>query len=408
MKNRIFLKRGREESIKRFHPWIFSGAIKSIDIGVNEGDIVSIYSSESEFLCRGHYEPGSIAVRILTFVDEEIDEQFFRKRISEAYRLRQKYVFPTFVGNIPEQHLSLITHHSSLSNVYRLVHGEGDLLSGLVVDIYGDIAVIQTHSVGMGKSWKLIAKALTDVCDNIKYVYNKSSSTLPKSKYITNDEWLSDKRELPATVFEYGNCFEINPEEGQKTGFYIDQRENRLLLQKYSQGASVLNLFSYTGAFSVYALKGGAAKVESVDSSAKAIALANKNVELNFGNTANHRGTVADVFDYLKETDENYDLIILDPPAFAKHQSAVKNALQAYKRLNAKAMEKLVAGGILFTFSCSQAINKQQFLQAVFSAAAITERQVSILHYLNQPADHPVNIYHPEGDYLKGLVVYVK
>jgi 23S rRNA (cytosine1962-C5)-methyltransferase len=219
---------------------------------------------------------------------------------------------------------------------------------------------------------------------------------------------LSDEKELPATVYEYGNRFEINPVEGQKTGFYIDQRENRRLLQKYSQGASVLNLFSYTGAFSVYALRGGAAKVDSVDSSAKAITLANRNIELNFDNAANHRGTVADSFDYLKETDEKYDLIILDPPAFAKHQSAVKNALQAYKRINAKAMERLVAGGILFTFSCSQAINKQQFLQAVFSAATIAGRQASILHCLNQPADHPVNIYHPEGDYLKGLVIYIK
>ncbi|MDR1595104.1 MAG: class I SAM-dependent rRNA methyltransferase [Prevotellaceae bacterium] len=394
MKKKLFLKHGREESIRRFHPWIFSGAVKSIDSGVNEGDIVAVYSSEGEFLCSGHYEPGSIAVRILTFADENIDEQFFKNRISEAYRLRQK-------------NSSLITHHSSLNNVYRLVHGEGDLLSGLVVDIYDDMAVMQAHSIGMGRSWKTIAKALMEVCENIKYVYNKSSSTLPKGKYTADDGWLSDKKELPATVYEYGNRFEINPEEGQKTGFYIDQRENRLLLQKYSQDASVLNLFSYTGAFSVYALRGGAAKVDSVDSSAKAIALANRNVELNFG-AANHNGIVADVADYLKNTDEKYELIILDPPAFAKHQHAVKNALQAYKRLNAKAMERLAAGGILFTFSCSQAINKQQFLQAVFSAATIAGRQASILHCLNQPADHPVNIYHPEGDYLKGLVIYVK
>jgi 23S rRNA (cytosine1962-C5)-methyltransferase len=404
MKKKLFLKYGREESIKRFHPWIFSGAVKSIDSDVSEGDTVGVYSSEGEFLCRGHYEPGSIAVRILTFTDEDIDEQFFKNRISEAYHLRQKYIFPAFTGNVS----SLITHHSSPSNVYRLVHGEGDLLSGLVVDIYGDMAVMQAHSIGMGKSWKLIAKALLDVCESVKYVYNKSSSTLPKGKHTIVDEWLSDKKELPATVYEYGNRFEINPEEGQKTGFYIDQRENRLLLQKYSHGASVLNLFSYTGAFSVYAMNGGATKVYSVDSSAKAIAMATRNIELNFGNVDNHTGTVADSFDYLKQTDEKYDLIILDPPAFAKHQSAAGNALQAYKRLNAKAMERLVAGGILFTFSCSQAIDKQQFLQAVFSAATIAGRQASILHCLNQPADHPVNIYHPEGDYLKGLVIYVK
>ncbi|MDR1887225.1 MAG: class I SAM-dependent rRNA methyltransferase [Prevotellaceae bacterium] len=391
---KIYLGHGREDSIKRFHPWIFSGAVKRMDSGVSEGDTVAVYSSKGEFLCRGHYEPGSIAVRILTFVDEEINGQFFKNRISEAYRLRKKYVLSAFADKP--------------GDMYRLVHGEGDLLSGLVVDIYGDTAVVQAHSVGMGKSGKLIAKALTDVCENIKHVYNKSSSTLPEGEYTAEDGWLSGGRELPVTVSEYGNRFEINPEEGQKTGFFIDQRENRLLLQRYSQGAAVLNLFCYTGAFSVYAMKGGAAKTDSVDSSTKAVALANRNIELNFGNTASHRGTVSDVFDYLKTTEDNYDLIILDPPAFAKHRNAVRNALQAYKRLNAKAMERLNPGGILFTFSCSQAVGKQQFSEAVFSAAAITGRQASILHYLNQPADHPVNIYHPEGNYLKGLAVYVK
>ncbi|MDR2025928.1 MAG: class I SAM-dependent rRNA methyltransferase [Prevotellaceae bacterium] len=396
MNKKLFLRRGREDSIKRFHPWIFSGAVKSMDAGVNDGDVVDVYSSENEFLCRGHYEPGSIAVRILTFVDEEINEQFFKDRISGAYRLRKRCVIPAF--------------EDKAGDMYRLVHGEGDLLSGLVIDIYGDMAVMQAHSVGMGRSCELIAKALTGVCDEVKYVYNKSSSTLPKGKYTAGDDgWLSLERELPVTVYEYGNRFEINPGEGQKTGFFIDQRENRLLLQKYSRGASALNLFAYTGAFSVYALRGGAAKVDSVDSSARAIAMANRNVELNFGSAANHRGTVSDVSDYLRKTEDVYDMIISDPPAFAKHQSAVKNALRAYIRLNAKAMEKLApSGGILFTFSCSQAVNKQQFLQALFSAAAIAGRQASILHCLNQPADHPVNIYHPEGDYLKGLVVYVK
>jgi len=394
MNNKIILKRGREESIKRFHPWIFSGAIKTIDAGVNQGDIVAVHSSEGEFLGKGHYEPGSIAVRILTFVDEDINEQFFRKRISGAYNLRKKHILPSFTG--------------ASDDVYRLVHGEGDLLSGLVIDIYGDTAVLQAHSIGMSKSVNLIVKALTEVCEHVKYVYNKSSSTLPKGDFrdfSVGDGWLSGEKKLPIQVSEHGNLFEINPEEGQKTGFFIDQRENRLLLQKYSQGASVLNLFCYTGAFSVYAIRGGAVKVDSVDSSEKAIALANRNIELNFGTTAKHRGTVADAFGYLKDTEDNYDLIILDPPAFAKHHSAVKNALQAYKRLNAKAIEKLNPGGILFTFSCSQAIDKQQFLQAVFSAAAITGKQVSILHHLSQPADHPVNIYHPEGSYLKGLVL---
>jgi 23S rRNA (cytosine1962-C5)-methyltransferase len=394
MYKKIFLKRGRDESIRRFHPWIFSGAIKSMDAGINDGDIVSVYSSENGFLCTGHYEPGSIAVRILTFVDEEINERFFKNRISSAYSLRRRYVLP------------LLAERAGC--MYRLVHGEGDLLSGLVVDVYGDMAVLQAHSVGMGRAWRVIAKTVIEVCHEIKFVYNKSSSTMPKGKYSMDDEWLSDGKVLPAMVSEYGNCFEIDPEEGQKTGFYIDQRENRRLLQRYSSDASVLNLFCYTGAFSVYALRGGAAKVDSVDSSAKAIDRANRNVELNFGTMANHRGTVAETFDFLKNSDGVYDVVISDPPAFAKHRSAVKNALQAYKRLNAQAIEKLVPGGILFTFSCSQAIDRQQFLQAVFSAAAITGRQVSILHSLNQPADHPVNIYHPEGDYLKGLVVYVK
>jgi 23S rRNA (cytosine1962-C5)-methyltransferase len=394
MNRRLFLKRGREESVKRFHPWIFSGAVKIPAAGADEGDVVAVYSSEGEFLCKGHYEPGTITVRILTFADEDIDEQFFENRISEAYRLRKKCVLPAFAG--------------ATGNVYRLVHGEGDLLPGLVVDIYGDTAVVQAHSSGMGRSLNMIRKAVTDVCENVKYVYNKSSSTLPKGKYTVDDGWLTDRRELPITVCEYGNLFEVNPEDGQKTGFFIDQRENRLLLQKYSQGASVLNLFCYTGAFSVYALKGGASKVESVDSSLKAVTMANRNVELNFGNIDCHKGTVSDVFDCLKNTGDSYDLIILDPPAFAKHLSAAKNALRAYKQINAMAMEKLVRGGILFTFSCSQAIGRQQFLQAVFSAAAITGRQASILHHLNQPSDHPVSIYHPEGNYLKGLVVYIK
>jgi 23S rRNA (cytosine1962-C5)-methyltransferase len=394
MNKKIFLKRGREDSIKRFHPWIFSGAIKTIDAGVNQGDIVAVHSSEGEFLGKGHYEPGSIAVRILTFVNEEINEQFFRKRISGAYSLRKKHIIPSF---------------TEAGDVYRLVHGEGDLLSGLVVDIYGDTAVLQAHSLGMYKSVNLIVKALTEVCENVKYVYNKSSSTLPKGDFAAGDGdgWLSGEKKQPLRVCEHGNLFEINPEEGQKTGFFIDQRENRLLLQKYSQGASVLNLFCYTGAFSVYAIRGGAVKVDSVDSSAKAIALADRNIELNFGTIANHKGIVSDAFGYLKDTEDNYDLIVLDPPAFAKHHSAVKNALQAYKRLNAKAIEKLNPGGILFTFSCSQAIDKQQFLQTVFSAAAIAGKQVSILNHLSQPADHPVNIYHPEGNYLKGLVAYV-
>jgi 23S rRNA (cytosine1962-C5)-methyltransferase len=397
MNKKLYLRHGREESIHRFHPWIFSGSVKIPATGADEGDVISVYSSEGDFLCKGHYEPGAIVVKILTFAEEEIDEQFFRNRIAEAYRLRKKCVLSTFADA-----------NGNVGDVYRLVHGEGDLLPGLIVDIYGDTAVVQAHSVGMGRSLNMIRKAITDVCGNINYVYNKSATTLPEGRYSFDDGWLTDRRELPIIVREYGNLFEVNPEDGQKTGFFIDQRENRLLLQKYSQGASVLNLFCYTGAFSVYALRGGAAKVESVDSSLNAITMANRNVELNFGNIDNHTGTVASVFEYLKNNDERYDLIILDPPAFAKRLRAARNALRAYKNLNALAMEKLVNGGILFTFSCSQAVDNLQLLKAVFSAASMTGRQASILHSLNQPSDHPVSIYHPEGNYLKGLVVYVK
>jgi 23S rRNA (cytosine1962-C5)-methyltransferase len=392
---KLFLKHGRDDSIKRRHPWIFSGAIRYMDSVANEGDVVAVYSSDDQFLCKGHYEQGSIAVRILTFVDEEIDDRFFRSRIAEAYSLRKRTIVRDFDGNTDK--------------VFRLIHGEGDLLSGLVVDIYGDMAVVQAHSVGMGRVCKLIADIVIEVCDGVRYVYNKSMMTMPKGRYSLADGWLSESRPLPTTVCEYGNRFEINPEEGQKTGFYIDQRENRLLLQRYSQGATVLNLFAYTGAFSVYALRGGATKVNSVDSSAKAIELANRNVELNFGTTTAHHATVADVFDYLRDDEETYDIVVVDPPAFAKHHGVAKNALQAYKRLNAKAMERIApTGGLLFTFSCSQAVDKRQFLETVFSAAIIVGRQASILHALNQPADHPVNIYHPEGDYLKGFVIYVR
>ena len=392
MSKKIILKPGRDESVKRFHPWIFSGAIKKADNNIEEGDTVAVYSSQGDFLGRGHYQNSSITVRLLTFSDEELNADFYRKRITEAYNLRKR---------------ETLTHNSN-TNTYRLIHGEGDLLPGLIVDIYNDIAVFQAHSLGMYKAMQLTAPILTEVNEHITCVYNKSSATIPKYGDNITDEWVIGNKELPVTVSEHGCLFEINPDEGQKTGFFIDQRENRFLLQKYAENVSVLNMFCYTGGFSVYALKGGASKVVSVDSSAKAIALANRNVEINFGKEVNHTGVVADVFNYFRDNDELYDVIILDPPAFAKHHSAVKNALQAYKRINAKAMERLKPGGILFTFSCSQAINKQQFLQAVFSAAAITKKQVSILHHLTQPADHPVNIYHPEGEYLKGLVLYNK
>ena len=386
---RIYLKQGRESSVKRFHQWIFSGAIKHIDGNVCEGDIVEIYSAEWEFLGRGHWQSGSIAVRILTFDDEQIDRKFFINRISDACLLRTK----AGLTDNPD------------TDAYRLVHGEGDSLSGLVVDIYGDTAVMQAHSPGMWKQRETVALALQDVCPKIKCVYNKSSGTLQGTDFAVTDGALVGEARFPIIVRENGNLFEINPAEGQKTGFFIDQRENRRLLQAYARGASVLNLFCYTGGFSVYALRGDAHKIVSVDSSAKAIAALNRNMALNFG-VDSSAGTLADAFTFLKNTDENYNLIILDPPAFAKHHSAVSNALQAYKRLNAKAMERLSSGGVLFTFSCSQAVGEQQFVEAVFSAAAISNSKIKILHHLHQPADHPINIYHPEGNYLKGLAVY--
>jgi len=390
MTKKIFLKNGRDDSVKRFHPWVFSGAIQKADSGIKNGDLVNVYSSLGEFLGKGHFQQASIAVRILSFIDEEINDSFFAKRIEAAYKLRKKQsVF------------------NDTTDVFRLVHGEGDSLPGLVIDVYGNLAVIQAHSVGMYISAKTIAKVLPNVCKGIKYIFNKSSATVPGIK--VEDEWLTAQKDFPFVIHEYGNKFEIDPIEGQKTGFFIDQRESRHLVQKYSQNASVLNMFCYTGGFSVYALKGGATSVHSVDSSAKAMALTDRNINLNFDNTAPHKSVTADIFNFFKnDEDAMYDLIILDPPAFAKHRDAVKNALQAYMRINIKAIQKLNPGGVLFTFSCSQAISKQQFQQAVFSAAAITGKQVSILHHLNQPADHPVNIYHPEGDYLKGLVLYVR
>ncbi|MDR2465759.1 MAG: class I SAM-dependent rRNA methyltransferase [Prevotellaceae bacterium] len=386
----IALKSGREESLKRFHPWIFSGAIKSIDGAIEEGELVTVRSHAGEFAAKGHYQSGSIAVRILTFADEEINKRFFENRILEAYSLRAK--------------LGLAGNENT--SVYRLVHGEGDSLPGLVIDVYDDVAVFQAHSLGIWKSREQIAEALTEICSGIKHVYCKSSATLPRSAETAGaDCWLLGGRSFPITVRENGYLFEVNPAEGQKTGFFIDQRENRLLLQKYSRGASVLNLFCYTGAFSVYAAKGGAAKTLSIDSSTKAVTAAARNLELNINDVSNHRCIAADVFDGLRADNGTYDLITVDPPAFAKHHDALKNALQAYKRLNVRAIEKLAKGGILFTFSCSQAVSKQQFQQAVFSAAAITGRRASILHWLDQSPDHPVSLYHPEGDYLKGMVI---
>lgn len=389
---KIFLRRGKEESLKRFHPWIFSGAIAKMDPEIEEGDIVSVYTSENKFIAVGHYQIGSIAVRILDFNERRIDETFFIERLEQAYQLRLS------IGLIRPD-----------NNAFRLVHGEGDFLPGLVVDIYDKTAVIQAHSPGMHYARNIIAEALVKIADGIvTNVFYKSETTLPyKAQLNSQDGYIKGDFDLNIAV-ENGLKFHVDWLRGQKTGFFVDQRENRSLLEHYAKDRSVLNMFCYTGGFSFYAMRGGAKVVHSVDSSAKAIQLTKDNVELNFPGDPRHQAFEEDAFKFLGEIDGKYDLIILDPPAFAKHKSALKNALIGYRKLNAKAFEKIKPGGILFTFSCSQAVSKEQFRLAVFSAAAQSGRKVRILHQLTQPADHPINIYHPEGEYLKGLVLYVE
>lgn len=378
----------------RFHPWVFSGAIQGYHGGEpKEGELVSIFDSEGNFLAKGHFQIGSIAIRILTFHDEEIDDKWWLEKLTGAYRLRE----------------ALGLTDNPATTCYRLVHGEGDSLPGLIVDIYGQTAVMQSHSVGMYLCRQSIAEAIRQLYgERITAIFDKSSGTLPyKAGIDATDEYLFGKSP-DEPVLENGNRFCVNWERGQKTGFFIDQRDNRALVGHYSKGRRVLNTFSYTGGFSVYALQGGATLVDSVDSSQRAVELADENVKLNFGEQAPHRAIASDAFDFLKGTVGRYDLIILDPPAFAKHHKVLGNALQGYKRLNARAFSQIAPGGILFTFSCSQAVSKEHFRNAVFSAAAIAGRKVRILHQLTQPADHPVNIYHPEGEYLKGLVLYVE
>ncbi len=389
---KIFLRRGKEESLKRFHPWIFSGAIAKMDPETEEGDIVSVYTSENKFIAVGHYQIGSIAVRILDFNERRIDETFFIERLEQAYQLRLS------IGLIRPD-----------NNAFRLVHGEGDFLPGLVVDIYDKTAVIQAHSPGMHYARNIIAEALVKIADGIvTNVFYKSETTLPyKAQLNSQDGYIKGDFDSNIAV-ENGLKFHVDWLRGQKTGFFVDQRENRSLLEHYAKDRSVLNMFCYTGGFSFYAMRGGAKVVHSVDSSAKAIQLTKDNVELNFPGDPRHQAFEEDAFKFLGEIDGKYDLIILDPPAFAKHKSALKNALIGYRKLNAKAFEKIKPGGILFTFSCSQAVSKEQFRLAVFSAAAQSGRKVRILHQLTQPADHPINIYHPEGEYLKGLVLYVE
>lgn len=392
---KIILKPHKEESLLRFHPWIFSGAIQKIDGNPNEGDDVDVYTHDGTFCAKGHYQIGSIAIRVYSFENTEPSYDFWKSKIALAYQLR----------------LGLGLAHSDETNAYRLVHGEGDFLPGLVVDIYGSTAVLQAHSVGMHKLRNQLAKAIVEVTEgNVKNVFYKSETTLPyKANVDAQDGYLIGECDNECLAQENGLRFHVDWLRGQKTGFFVDQRENRMLLEKYAKNRSVLNMFCYTGGFSFYAMRGGANHVVSVDSSAKAIELTNQNVELNFPNDARHEAFATDAFKYLDSIQKDeFDLIILDPPAFAKHRDVLRNALQGYKKLNAKAFEKIKSGGILFTFSCSQAVNKEQFRLAVFSAAAMSGRRVRILHQLTQPSDHPINIYHPEGEYLKGLVLYVE
>ncbi|MBR4297530.1 MAG: class I SAM-dependent rRNA methyltransferase [Bacteroidaceae bacterium] len=386
------LRKGKSESLRRFHPWIFSGAITRIPESLQEGDLVRIIDENKKFMALGHYQIGSIAVRVLSFTERPIDKQFWVERLSEAYQVRK--------------HLDLVRNDN---DIYRLVHGEGDQLPGLIIDIYGETAVMQAHSVGMHCCRQEIAEALIDACEgSVKHVYYKSETTLPYKADLHQENGFLVGGDETNIATENGLKFHIDWLKGQKTGFFIDQRENRNLLESYSKGKSVLNMFCYTGGFSVYAMRGGASLVHSVDSSSKAIDLTRANAELNFPGDKRHEAFAEDAFKFLEQAGGDYDLVILDPPAFAKHKGALHNALKGYTRLNNIAFQKIRKGGIVFTFSCSQAVNKDQFRLAVFTAAAQSGRHVRILHQIHQPADHPINIYHPEGEYLKGLVLQVE
>lgn len=390
---KVFLKPKKEESLLRFHPWVFSGAIQSIDGAPAEGDLVEVYGSNNHFLAIGHYQIGSIAVRILSFKSITIDAAYWEERIHVAHALR----------------CSLNLVNTPDNDTYRLIHGEGDNLPGLIIDVYAHTAVMQAHSVGMHHARFEIAEALKKVMGtSLQNIYYKSEATLPFKANLGAEDGYLFGGEVEDIALENGLKFYVDWQKGQKTGFFVDQRENRLLLEHYSKGRSVLNMFCYTGGFSFYAMRGGANVVHSVDSSAKAISLTNRNIEINFPEDPRHEAYAEDAFKYLEKMGSNYDLIILDPPAFAKHRDVLRNALQGYRKLNAVAFEKIKPGGILFTFSCSQVVSKENFRLAVFSAAAQSGRNVRIMHQLTQPADHPVNIYHPEGEYLKGLVLYVE
>ena len=389
----IYLKRGKEESLLRFHPWVFSGAIHHADAGIQEGETVRVIASTGDFIAVGHYQVGSIAVRVLSFSDITIDQSFWRERLAAAITMRCHIG----IADNPE------------NNTYRLVHGEGDWLPGLVIDCYGSTAVMQAHSVGMHLNRMDICQALTDVMGGrIQQVYYKSETTLPYKAHLEEEDGFIFGHTDDDIAVENGLKFHVDWLRGQKTGFFVDQRENRSLLEHYSKDKTVLNMFCYTGGFSVYAMRGGAKCVHSVDSSAKAIEITNNNIGLNFPGDPRHEAYCEDAFRFLEEKKDKYDIVVLDPPAFAKHRAALHNALKGYIRLNAKGIRLVKEGGLLFTFSCSQAVSKDQFRSAVFTAAAQSGRNVRIIHQLHQPADHPINIYHPEGEYLKGLVLYVE
>lgn len=393
MYKHVYLKKGKEDSLKRFHPWVFSGAIHHADEGIEEGETVKVITSSGDFIAVGHFQIGSIAVRILSFHDVAIDRSFWKSRLKSSLRMR------IAIGLADNPH----------NNTYRLVHGEGDNLPGLVVDIYGKTAVMQAHSVGMHECRGEISDTLIEVMDGrIENVYYKSETTLPYKADLQQENGFIHGGSNDNTAVENGLKFHVDWLKGQKTGFFVDQRDNRSLLERFANGKKVLNMFCYTGGFSFYAMRGGAELVHSVDSSAKAIELTMRNVELNFPRDKRHQAFCDDAFKYLDRMGDQYDLIVLDPPAFAKHRGALHNALKGYTRLNLKAFERIQPGGILFTFSCSQVVTKDNFRNAVFTAAALSRRKVRILHQLHQPSDHPINIYHPEGEYLKGLVLYVE
>ena len=391
MMKQIYLKRGKEESLRRFHPWVFSGAILKTDDGIEEGDFVRVVSNEGVFIAVGHYQKGSIAVRVLSFRDTEIDANFWSARLASALNMR----------------IAIGLADNPNNNTYRLVHGEGDMVPGLIIDVYGKTAVMQAHSIGIHNCRNMIAEQLLKVMGRrLENVYYKSETTLPFMDNMENGFIFGGSDDNIA--IENGLKFYVDWLRGQKTGFFVDQRENRALLEHFAMGRKVLNMFCYTGGFSFYAMRGGAKLVHSVDSSAKAIELTNRNVGLNFSGDHRHQAFCEDAFKFLEQDGDQYDLIILDPPAFAKHRGALHNALKGYTRLNSKAFQKIQPDGILFTFSCSQVVTKEHFRNAVFTAAAQAGRKVRILHQLHQPADHPINIYHPEGEYLKGFVLYVE